>query len=110
PRVSRIDPPQRSAAASGRGRYADGFAETHRHSLDASQSAGRLKDTKSHMAFRDQMKRPSSFDRRSMFVANDMAPDVTRRTTVEPEYIGIDLHKAFFQACGLTATAERQWE
>src|SRR5438094_10321605 len=24
----------------------------------------------------DQMKRPSSFERRSMFVANDMAPDV----------------------------------
>jgi transposase len=29
---------------------------------------------------------------------------------VEPEYIGIDLHKAFFQACAITATAERQWE
>jgi transposase len=29
---------------------------------------------------------------------------------VEREYIGIDLHKAFFQACAMTATAERQWE
>jgi transposase len=29
---------------------------------------------------------------------------------VEPEYIGIDLHKAFFQACAITTTADRQWE
>jgi len=29
---------------------------------------------------------------------------------VEREYIGIDLHKAFFQACAITSTAERQWE
>jgi transposase len=29
---------------------------------------------------------------------------------VEREYIGIDLHKAFFQACALTSTAERIWE
>ena len=29
---------------------------------------------------------------------------------MEREYIGIDLHKAFFQACAMTATAERQWE
>jgi transposase len=29
---------------------------------------------------------------------------------VERAYIGIDLHKAFFQACAITATAERQWE
>jgi transposase len=29
---------------------------------------------------------------------------------VEREYIGIDLHKAFFQACAITATAERRWE
>jgi transposase len=26
------------------------------------------------------------------------------------EYIGIDLHKAFFQACALTASGERLWE
>jgi transposase len=26
------------------------------------------------------------------------------------EYIGIDLHKAFFQACAVTATGERLWE
>lgn len=26
------------------------------------------------------------------------------------EYIGIDLHKAFFQACAVTATGERGWE
>jgi transposase len=26
------------------------------------------------------------------------------------EYIGVDLHKAFFQACALTATGERLWE
>lgn len=45
-----------------------------------------------------------------MFVANDIAPDVKRRTAVEREYIGIDLHKAFFQACALTGTAERRWE
>lgn len=29
---------------------------------------------------------------------------------MEREYIGIDLHKAFFQACAVSATAERQWE
>lgn len=29
---------------------------------------------------------------------------------MEREYIGIDLHKAFFQACAITSTAERQWE
>jgi transposase len=29
---------------------------------------------------------------------------------VEREYIGIDLHKAFFQACAISSTAERQWE
>lgn len=29
---------------------------------------------------------------------------------MEREYIGIDLHKAFFQACAISATAERQWE
>jgi transposase len=29
---------------------------------------------------------------------------------VEREYIGIDLHKAFFQACAISATAEQQWE
>ena len=29
---------------------------------------------------------------------------------MEREYIGIDLHKAFFQACAITATAERKWE
>lgn len=26
------------------------------------------------------------------------------------QYIGIDLHKAFFQACAITSTAERRWE
>jgi transposase len=26
------------------------------------------------------------------------------------EYIGVDLHKSFFQACALGATGERQWE
>jgi transposase len=26
------------------------------------------------------------------------------------EYIGIDLHKAFFQACAVTGTGERRWE
>jgi transposase len=29
---------------------------------------------------------------------------------VEREYIGIDLHKAFFQVCAITSTGERQWE
>jgi transposase len=29
---------------------------------------------------------------------------------VEPAYIGIDLHKAFFQACALNGIGERQWE
>jgi transposase len=29
---------------------------------------------------------------------------------VEREYIGIDLHKAFFQVCAVTSTGERQWE
>jgi transposase len=29
---------------------------------------------------------------------------------VEREYIGIDLHKSFFQACAVTGRAERQWE
>ncbi len=29
---------------------------------------------------------------------------------MEPEYIGIDLHKSFFQACAMTTTGERQWE
>ena len=29
---------------------------------------------------------------------------------MEREYIGIDLHKSFFQACAIRATAERQWE
>jgi transposase len=58
----------------------------------------------------DQMKRPSCLDRRSMFVANDMALGRTRRTTVEPEYIGIDLHKAFFQGCAVTVSGDRLWE
>jgi transposase len=30
--------------------------------------------------------------------------------TVEREYIGIDLHKAFFQVCAVTSKGERQWE
>jgi len=29
---------------------------------------------------------------------------------VEQEYIGVDLHKAFFQVCAITAIGERQWE
>jgi transposase len=29
---------------------------------------------------------------------------------MEQEYIGIDLHKQFFQVCALTATGERRWE
>jgi transposase len=29
---------------------------------------------------------------------------------VEREYIGIDLHKAFFQVCAMTWTGERRWE
>ena len=29
---------------------------------------------------------------------------------MEREYIGIDLHKAFFQACAVTAGGEREWE
>jgi len=29
---------------------------------------------------------------------------------VEREYIGIDLHKAFFQSCAVNAIGERQWE
>jgi transposase len=29
---------------------------------------------------------------------------------MDREYIGIDLHQAFFQACALTATGERRWE
>jgi transposase len=29
---------------------------------------------------------------------------------VEREYIGIDLHKAFFQVCVITSTGERRWE
>jgi len=29
---------------------------------------------------------------------------------VEREYIGIDLHKAFFQACALSEAGDRQWE
>jgi transposase len=29
---------------------------------------------------------------------------------MEREYIGVDLHKAFFQACTVAATGERRWE
>lgn len=29
---------------------------------------------------------------------------------MEREYIGIDLHQAFFQACAITSTADRHWE
>jgi transposase len=29
---------------------------------------------------------------------------------MEQEYIGVDVHKAFFQACAMTGTGERQWE
>src|SRR4030095_9589355 len=56
------------------------------------------------------MKRPSSFKRRSMFVAKRHGSGRKRRTTVEPAYIGIDLHKAFFQACALNGIGERQWD
>ena len=28
---------------------------------------------------------------------------------MEREYIGVDLHKAFFQACLVSATGERRW-
>src|SRR5215467_12085044 len=56
------------------------------------------------------MKRPSSFERRSMFVAKRHGSGRTRRTTVEPDYIGIDLHKAFFQGCSVRGNGERRWE
>src|SRR5688572_18363594 len=29
---------------------------------------------------------------------------------MDREYIGIDLHKAFFQACAVTPSGERRWE
>ena len=29
---------------------------------------------------------------------------------MEREYIGIDLHKAFFHVCAITSTGERRWE
>src|ERR671923_2333251 len=29
---------------------------------------------------------------------------------MDREYIGVDLHEAFFQACAITATGERRWE
>lgn len=29
---------------------------------------------------------------------------------MEPEYLGIDLHKAFFQVCAVSGTGERRWE
>ena len=29
---------------------------------------------------------------------------------MEQHYIGVDLHKAFFQVCAITSTGERQWE
>jgi transposase len=45
-----------------------------------------------------------------MFVAKRHRSGRTRRTAVEREYIGIDLHKAFFQVCAMSATGERQWE
>src|SRR5687767_8040822 len=45
-----------------------------------------------------------------MFVAKRHRSGRERRTAVEREYIGIDLHKAFFQACAVTSTAERHWE
>src|ERR1044071_2290680 len=46
---------------------------------------------------------------RSGVGSNDIAPDAERRTAVEREYIGVDLHKALFQACALASTAERRW-
>ena len=45
-----------------------------------------------------------------MFVAKRHRSGRKRRTAVEREYIGIDLHKAFFQVCAVTGTGERQWE
>ncbi len=29
---------------------------------------------------------------------------------MEPHYIGVDLHRAFFQACAVMASGDRQWE
>jgi transposase len=45
-----------------------------------------------------------------MFVAKRHRSGRERGTTVEREYIGIDLHKAFFQVCAINASGERQWE
>jgi transposase len=45
-----------------------------------------------------------------MFVAKRHRSGRERRTAVERAYIGIDLHKAFFQACAVNAIGERQWE
>src|SRR5262245_29275618 len=56
------------------------------------------------------MKRPYSIERRSMFVAKRHGSGRKRRTAVEPEYLGIDLHKALFQVCAVTASGDRRWE
>jgi len=45
-----------------------------------------------------------------MFVAKRHGSGRKRRTTVEPAYIGIDLHKAFFHVCAVNGSGERQWE
>jgi transposase len=45
-----------------------------------------------------------------MFAAKRHCSRAERRTAVEQEYIGIDLHKAFFQACAVGTTGERMWE
>src|SRR5262245_33523291 len=45
-----------------------------------------------------------------MFVGKTTSLRTKRRTAVEREYIGIELHKAFFQVCAINAGAERQWE
>jgi transposase len=45
-----------------------------------------------------------------MFVATDICSGRERRTAVEQEYIGIDLHKAFFQVCAIQPNGERRWE
>jgi transposase len=45
-----------------------------------------------------------------MFVAKRHRSGRERRTAVEREYIGIDLHKSFFRACAVRTTAEPCWE
>src|SRR5919201_6388125 len=60
----------------------------------------------------DQMKGPSpnrdAGD--NAVVPTRMLRAVRGGQPMEPNYIGVDLHKAFFQACALTATGARLWE